>query len=121
MERILLKSKINGAVVTAASVQSDAQSDDALYLDREIMKRADIWPFERVEICNLENGARFMAYVSPADAGSGILALSGACAFLAQVGSRVSILTHIILGETDLPKYAPRLVVLEAKNRLRNN
>lgn len=120
MERVLLKSKISGAVVTAANVSSDLPSEDALYLDREIMKRADIWPFERVEVCNLENGARFMAYVSPAEAGSGTLALSGACAYLAQAGSRLLIHSHVMINEAELSKYAPRLVTLEGKNRLRN-
>ena len=52
------------------------------------MKAADILPYERVEILNVNNGARFSTYAIEGNPGAGDICLNGAAARLAATKAR---------------------------------
>ena len=54
----MLKSKIHRAWVT------DANPDyvGSILIDEELMKRVDLWEFEKVLVCDVTNGNRFETY-----------------------------------------------------------
>ena len=86
--RIMLKSKIHGAVVTATNLDYDG----SITIDRDLMKAVDILPYERVEVMNVNSGARFETYAIEGEGGE--IALNGACARLGSVGDKLIILAY---------------------------
>jgi aspartate 1-decarboxylase len=114
MLRTLCKSKIRGAVVTGTKLHYDG----SIGIDREIMNAADILPWERVQVVNMNNGIRLETYVIEEDAGSGTICLKGPAARLGAVGDEVVILSYVVLPDEDARRFQPVTVSLKARNRL---
>ena len=89
MRRSLFKSKIHRATVTDA----DLEYEGSVTLDEQLMKAADILPYERVHIWNVTNGSRLETYALEGPAGSGVVCINGAAARHAHPGDRVIIAT----------------------------
>lgn len=115
MQRTMFKSKIHRATVTEA----DLNYEGSITIDRELMKRADIWPNERVEVYNIDNGARFATYAIEGAAGSGVICINGAAAHLAKPGHKVIIATYTTLTEEEIQQYRPRVILVDEKNRVK--
>jgi aspartate 1-decarboxylase len=109
----MLKSKIHRAMVTDANLEYEG----SITIDIDLMKRADIWPFERVEVYNCDNGARFATYAIEGEAGSGVICINGAAAHLAKPKHRVIIATYINMTESEISQYRPRVVLVDSANR----
>ena len=60
------KSKIHRATITEANLNYEG----SITIDTDLMKAADIVPFEKVQIANIANGERLETYVIEGDAGS---------------------------------------------------
>lgn len=58
--RTLFKSKIHRATVTAA----DLDYIGSITIDEDLLKTADILPYKRVQVANIDNGARLETYAS---------------------------------------------------------
>ena len=80
MRRTLFKSKIHRATVT----QADLDYEGSVTIDAELMRAADILPYEKVHIWNRTNGSRLETYALEAPAGSGVICVNGAAAHHAQ-------------------------------------
>lgn len=114
MLRLMCKSKIHGATVTDTNLRYEG----SLTLDETLMEAADILPYERVQVVNLNNGERLETYVMPGKRGSGVVCLNGPAARLGQVGDKVHIISYCILPQKDAKKWKPRLVAVNEMNRL---
>src|SRR5258708_28757605 len=90
MQVTLMKGKIHRARVTEA----DLHYEGSISIDRDLIEGAEFLVNERVDIYNIENGARFSTYVIEARAGSGIIGLNGAAARQAMVGDKVIIVAY---------------------------
>jgi len=86
MFRIILRSKIHWATVTEIKLNYEG----SITIDEELIKEVGFLPGERVEVFNVNNGARFATYVIPGKAGSGTICLNGAAARLAEVGDKLN-------------------------------
>ncbi|KTB48724.1 aspartate 1-decarboxylase [Dehalogenimonas alkenigignens] len=112
--RTMLKSKLHRARVT----RCDLEYEGSITIDRDLLKAADILPFEQVQVLNLNNGARFATYAIEGEAGSGEIGLNGAAARCACKGDLVIILTYEQVAEDQLPSHMPKLVYVDEKNRI---
>ena len=74
----LLKSKLHRATVTHAKLHYPG----SIEIDSELMRAADIAPYEAVVIADLNNGNRLETYAVPAQADSGKVVILGAAARL---------------------------------------
>ncbi len=110
--RIMLKSKIHRARVTDSNIDYEG----SITIDRELLKAADILPYERVEVLNINNGARFDTYAIEGEKGE--ICVNGAAARLAMKGDIVIILTFCHVEEEDAQSITPRLVYVDAKNAI---
>ncbi|MCX7912085.1 MAG: aspartate 1-decarboxylase [Dehalococcoidales bacterium] len=110
--RTMLKSKIHRARVTDANIDYEG----SITIDRELMARADILPYEQVHVLNVNNGARFTTYAIEGEAGSGVICLNGAAARLAVKGDIVIILTYTQVPEEEARNYQPKIVHVDEKN-----
>ena len=88
MQIQLLKSKIHRAAVTDANVNYEG----SLTIDRELMDRVALRPYERVLCGNQANGERFETYAIAGEPGSGAIILNGATAHLGNAGDRLTIM-----------------------------
>lgn len=111
MRRTLLKSKIHRATVTDANLAYEG----SISIDPVLYKAADMVPFERVEVYNLNNGERFATYVI--EGGVGEICLNGAAARLAQPGDLVIIASYAEYDEAEVAGHAPKLIYVDAENR----
>lgn len=114
MYRTMLKSKIHRAVLTEA----DLNYMGSITIDRDLMEAADILPYEKVQVVNNNNGARFETYVIEGERGSGKICLNGAAARLGQPGDLLIILSYIHMEENEARHYEPRVVFVDEKNRI---
>ncbi len=112
MQRIMLKSKIHRLTVTDA----DLHYEGSLSLDEYLMELADLKPFERIDVYNINNGARFQTYVIPAPRYSGEVKLNGAAARLGHKGDLIIIASYATYSDEELENYAPKLIFVDEKN-----
>jgi aspartate 1-decarboxylase len=116
MRRILCKSKIHRATLTGAELNYEG----SLTVDRDLMDAADMKPYERVQVVNVNNGARLETYLIPGDAGSGTVQLNGAGARLGAPGDIVILMTYAEFDDDELTDgFAPTVVFVDAQNRIR--
>jgi len=112
--RTMLKSKLHRARVTRCNLDYEG----SITIDRDLLKAADILPFEQVHVLNLNNGARFATYAIEGEAGSGEIGLNGAAARCACKGDTVIILTYDQVVEEQLSSHMPKLVFVDENNRI---
>ena len=114
MFRTMCKSKIHRAIVTEANLLYAG----SITIDRRIMEEADIYPFERVQVANINNGERLETYAIEGPEGSGVICLNGAAARCAEVGDPLLIISYSIMEEKDAANAQPKVVYVDAKNRV---
>jgi len=115
LRRQMLKSKIHRLTVTG----SELHYEGSLSLDEELMEAADLLPFEKIEVYNINNGARFSTYVIPAPRFSGTVRLNGAAARLGSAGDLIIIASYAEYEEEELSTYSPKLVYVDSNNRIK--
>jgi aspartate 1-decarboxylase len=110
----LLKSKIHRARVTAANVNYEG----SMTIDRALMDKVGLIPFEKILCSNMANGERFETYAIPGEKGSGDIVLNGATAHLGKLGDILTIMsfTEVEVGEAKFWK--PMVIVLDEKNAI---
>ncbi len=114
MFRCMLKAKIHRAVLTDANLNYMG----SITIDRHLLEAADILPYEKVQVVNNNNGARFETYVIEGEPGSGQICLNGAAARLGQPGDILIILTYVQVEEEKVREHKPRVVFVDEKNRI---
>ncbi len=112
MIRTMLKSKIHRATVTG----SDLNYEGSIAIDTELCKAADLLEFEKVEIYNINNGARFSTYVIPGRRGE--VSLNGAAARMVQPGDLVIIASYVNLPDEEAKDLKPKIVLVTELNAL---
>ncbi len=110
----VLKSKLHRARVTSTKLHYPG----SIEIDKSLMQAAGILPYESVLIANLNNGNRFETYVVPGEAGLGNIVVLGAAAQLAGPGDIVIIMAFAYCTPEEAAGLAPKVVVLDEKNRI---
>lgn len=113
MIRQLLKSKIHRATVTEASVDYVG----SITIDADLMERADIVPYEKVLVADVDNGARLETYTIEGPRGSGVVCMNGAAALLVGRGDRVIIMSFADYNEEEATRHRPRVVFVDEDNK----
>jgi aspartate 1-decarboxylase len=109
----LMKGKIHRARVTGA----DLHYEGSISIDGALIDAAGFFLHERVDVYNIDTGARFSTYVIPAPAGSGTIGLNGAAARLAMVGDHVIVASYAQMSEAEAQDFVPRVVLVDDSNR----
>jgi len=115
MKRFMLKSKIHRARITGAELHYEG----SISLDTSLMEAADLLPYEKIEVYNVNNGARFSTYVIPAPKYSGEVRLNGAAARLGAVGDIIIIASYGLFDQEELSSFKPTLVYVDELNRIK--
>jgi aspartate 1-decarboxylase len=115
MKRFMLKSKIHRAKITGTELHYEG----SLSLDISLMETAQLLPYEKIEVYNVNTGSRFSTYVIPAPRYSGEVRLNGAAARLGSVGDIIIIASYGLFDEEELKDFKPVLVYVDEHNRIR--
>ena len=114
MQRTMMKSKIHRATVT----QADLHYVGSLTLARDLMEAADLLPGERVDIVDIDNGARLSTYVIEGPTGSGIIGINGAAARLVSPGDLIIIIAYGTFTDAESRDLKPRVVFVDRDNTI---
>jgi aspartate 1-decarboxylase len=115
MQRVMLKSKIHRATITEANLAYEG----SLTVDVNLLREADILPYEMVHIYNISNGERFQTYAIEGEAGSGVMCLNGAAARRGQVGDLIIVTTYSSYAPEELNHHKPKIVLVDSQNRIK--
>jgi aspartate 1-decarboxylase len=111
----LLKGKIHRATVTMANVEYEG----SISIDANLLRAADILPFEAVDVWDCTNGARLRTYAIEAAAGSGEVCVNGAAAHLVKPGDVVIVAAFAQMDADEARRHRPRRVFVDGRNRMR--
>jgi aspartate 1-decarboxylase len=114
MLRTMLKSKIHRAKVTGACIDYEG----SVTVDSDLMEAADILEYEQVHIYNVSNGARFITYAIPGDAGSGVICLNGAAARMVSVNDLIIICTYVQAPNEECKGFKSKNIFVDRDNRI---
>jgi aspartate 1-decarboxylase len=110
----MMAGKIHRATVTGA----DVHYVGSITLDPLLLRAAGILPHERVQVVDVDNGARLETYVIPGEPGSGVVQLNGAAAHLVNVGDRVIVMSFLLLADQEARVWEPRVVLVDEANHI---
>ncbi len=114
MFRTMCKSKIHRATITGAELDYPG----SLTVDRDLMEAADILPYEKVQVVNVNNGSRLETYVKEGERGRGDIRLNGAAARLGQTGDLVIIISYAAMDDKEIHDHHPIVVQVDRQNRI---
>ena len=117
MIRTFLKSKIHRATVTDV----DLNYEGSLGVDADLMKAANILPYELVQVYNINNGERFETYVIEEPPASGTIALKGAAARKAARGDLIIITCYTTMDDKNMGDFKPRIILVDENNRMKED
>jgi aspartate 1-decarboxylase len=115
MRLTMCKSKIHRATVT----QSELNYEGSITIDQNLLAEADILPFEKVQVVDVNSGSRFETYTYAGPAGSGVICVNGAAARLVQPGDKVIIVSYAEMERAEAERHVPRLVLVDDDNRVK--
>lgn len=98
---------------------ADLHYEGSLTVDRDLMDAADLLPFEKVQVVNVNNGARLETYLIEGGRGSGIVQLNGAAARLGMPGDVLIVIAYAEYDDADLAGFAPKVVFVDDHNRIK--
>ena len=107
MIRTLMKSKIHRAAVT----QTDVNYNGSITIDRDLCAQADLLEHERVDIYNVNTGARFSTYVLYGE--KGVIGVNGAAARLVQKDDLVIIVSYAQYAPEECESHVPTVVCMQ--------
>ena len=109
----MLKSKLHQATVTGA----DINYEGSISIDPSLFKKAGMFLHEKVDILNINNGARFSTYII--NGKSGEICLNGAAARLVATGDKVIIVAYTYIDSKDAESWRPKVVILGEGNSIK--
>lgn len=113
MQLTLFKSKLHQIRITEANLMYEG----SITIDSELLKVANLLPYEKVQVVNINNGARLETYIIEGEAGTGICCLNGAAARHAQVGDNCIVISYANMTPEEAQEHKPTIVILDQNNR----
>jgi aspartate 1-decarboxylase len=107
----VLKSKIHRVSVTEANLDYIG----SISIDEDLMDAANIIENEKVQVLNLNNGARLETYVIKGKRGSGDICLNGAAARKVVVGDILLIMSFASMDIEEARSFRPTVIFPDTK------
>jgi aspartate 1-decarboxylase len=114
MFRAFCKSKIHRATLTDANLHYEG----SITIDSDLLQAADIQPYEKVHVVNINNGSRIETYAIEGRRGSGEVCLNGAAARHGAPGDLVIIMSYAMMDELEARAFEHRKVLVDENNRI---
>jgi aspartate 1-decarboxylase len=99
--------------------EAELHYEGSITIDAALLDAAGMVPFERVQVLDINNGARFETYAIEGPRDSGTIRVNGAAARLVQPGDRVIVISYAQFTPEEARRHRPVIVVLNADNTVR--
>lgn len=114
MELTVLRAKLHRATVTDANLEYEG----SISICPALLEAADLHRYEKVDIYNINNGARFSTYIIHGKEKE--ICLNGAAARHACPGDQVIIVAYGNIDQTEINSHIPRIVLLGKNNSIKD-
>lgn len=104
-----LYSKIHRAKVTACHLEYNG----SLGIDKDIIKRAGLYSGQKIDVLNINNGARFSTYIIEEPAGSNTFGVYGAAARLVQKDDLIIIIAYAQMSLEEVKSFKPNVIIMD--------
>jgi aspartate 1-decarboxylase len=96
--------------------EADLYYEGSITLDAELLEAAKILPYEKVQVVNVNNGARLETYTIPAERGSRTVCLNGPAARLNAPGDEIIVIAYAEMTPEEAAAHRPRVVLVDKAN-----
>ncbi|MBI5359756.1 MAG: aspartate 1-decarboxylase [Planctomycetes bacterium] len=110
----MLKSKIHRATVTEANLNYIG----SLTVDKALIEAANMRQYEKVQVVNLNTGARAETYLIEGKKNTGVICLNGGMARMGEPGDKILVLTFCHMEEEKAEHWKPKVILLNEKNKV---
>lgn len=110
----MLKAKIHRATVT----QAELDYVGSITVDVDLLEQAGIFEYEKVQIVDVNNGARFETYTIAGERGSGVMCLNGAAARMVQTGDKIILMAYAQVSPEEAKELRPTVLFVDGKNQV---
>ena len=110
----MLKAKIHRATVTQAALNYVG----SITVDEALLEESGILEYEKVQIVDVENGARFETYTIAGERGSGVMCLNGAAARMVRPGDKIILMAYAQVTPEEAEELKPRVLFVDDKNQV---
>lgn len=114
MDIEILKSKVHRIVITEANLNYVG----SLTLDEDLMDAANMIVNEKIQVVNVNTGARIETYLLAGKRGSGVCCLNGPAARSGTVGDIVIVISYARMDFDEAKKFKPWVVFPKDGNKL---
>ncbi len=108
----MLKSKIHRATVTGAELDYSG----SVAIDPALCEAVGLREFEKVDVLDIDNGARLSTYVILGEPGE--VCVNGAAARLVQKGDHVIICAYAQFDEEEAESFRPKIALVDEINAI---
>ena len=110
----MLKGKIHRATVKQAALDYVG----SITIDVDLLEASGIIEYEKVQIVDVNNGARFETYAIAGGRGSGMICLNGAAARCVQPNDKIIIMCYCDMDEEEAKAHKPKVVFVDDENKI---
>jgi aspartate 1-decarboxylase len=114
MDIEILKSKVHRVTITEANLNYVG----SLTLDEDLMDAANMIVNEKVQVVNVNTGARIETYLLKGKRGSGICCLNGPAARSGAVGDVVIVISYARMDFEQAKKFSPWVIFPSEGNKI---
>lgn len=115
-----LRPMVVGKIHRATVTQADVNYVGSITIDSKLLEAADIYPGQKVDVVDVNNGARLSTYTIPGEPGSGEIKINGAAAKLVNPGDLVIIIAYALVPEAEARDTKPSVVHVDERNQIRD-
>lgn len=110
----MLKGKIHRATVKQAALDYVG----SITIDVDLLEASGIIEYEKVQIVDVNNGARFETYAIAGERGAGMICLNGAAARCVQPNDKIIIMCYCDMDEEEAKAHKPKVVFVDDENKI---
>lgn len=90
----------------------------SITIDVDLLEASGIIEYEKVQIVDVNNGARFETYAIAGERGSGMICLNGAAARCVQPNDKIIIMCYCDMDEEEAKAHKPKVVFVDDENKI---
>ena len=113
MLREMLIGKLHRGSVTECRIDYEG----SLTVDQDLIEAAGMLLHQKVQVLDIDNGARIETYLIPGPRGSRHITVNGAAARLFHKGDRVIVCAYGLLDDAEARSIQPKVILLDSDNR----
>ncbi len=110
----VLKSKIHRVKITEANLHYIG----SITIDEDLLDAANMIENEKVQVLDIDNGARLETYIIKGTRGTGMICMNGPAALKMSVGDTIIIISYALMDFEEAKTFKPSIIFPKEDNRL---